>query len=91
MTARAPFLGSTISLALGLTVLHVNATPMSRAAKSGLHVPSTVGLADADRSCRISRHSIELITVVPRSARLLHHPGNQDLQRKGQIPVKIES
>jgi hypothetical protein len=54
MTARAPFLGSTISLALGLMVLQVKATPKrSRAAKSGLH-----RLADADRSCRISRHSL---------------------------------
>src|SRR5690348_2264798 len=32
MTARAPFLGSTISLALGVTDLHVNTAPKSRTA-----------------------------------------------------------
>ena len=68
MTARAPLLGSTISLALGLTVLHVNTAPMSRLEKSGLQHPRIVGAADADRSCRISRYPIGSITV-PRSAR----------------------
>jgi hypothetical protein len=78
MTARAPFLGSTISLALGLTVLQVNTTAVSREAKLGLHDLGIVGAADADRTCRIIRYPIESITVL-RSARC-RTAGNQDLQ-----------
>jgi hypothetical protein len=61
MTARAPFLGSTISQALGLTFLHVNTTTASR--EASLH---GAGIVDADRSCRINRNSIVLITIGPR-------------------------
>ena len=49
------FLGSTMSQALGLTVLHVNITWVSGLAELGLHGPDIVAAADADRSCRPSR------------------------------------
>jgi hypothetical protein len=67
MTARAPFLGSTINFAVRLTFLHVNTTAVSGDMNLGLHGAGIVG-ADADRSCRISRYPIRSITV-PRSAR----------------------
>jgi hypothetical protein len=80
MTARAPLLGSTISQALGLTFLHVNTTRASREASL-----LGAGIVDADRSCRINRNSIELITIGPRfGVTLLKH-----LRRKRQILVKI--
>ena len=91
MTARALFLGSTINLAVKLTFLHVNTTAVFRAGRSSLHRPRSVGEAEADRSCRISRQSIESITVVPVLRALLCHAPDQDLQRKRQILLKIES
>jgi hypothetical protein len=62
MTARAPFLGSTMRWALGLTFVQVNATEASRGA--GLR---SDGIVDADRSCLFNRCSARLITIVSRS------------------------
>jgi hypothetical protein len=50
MTARAPFLGSTIRWALGLTLLQVNTTTASDEAR-------------ADLSCRVSRYSVRSTTI----------------------------
>jgi hypothetical protein len=62
MTALAPFLGSTMRWALGLTFVQVNTTEASRGA--GLR---SDGIVDADRSCLFNRCSARSITIVSRS------------------------
>ena len=77
ITALAPFLGSTMRWALGLTFVQVNITAASRGAgfRGG-------GIVDADRSCRFNRCSARSITIVPRFARFRCY---RHLQRKERI------
>jgi hypothetical protein len=65
ITALAPFLGSTMRWALGLTCLHANTTAAPRGAC--FRGSDKFDATDASRSCRFNRCSARSITIVSRS------------------------